>query len=213
MGSSRSGSETGWWRRRVGSDSRRIRKCFQRCSRPSRDSERGEGYVCVCRSGALPLGARAPFHHALQPTRYRIYHPLQWGVPSFCRSYRDRDHESPAGPEGLEGPTESGHPQGQDVEKTRRLPAHARAFESTLNDMLARALHRSGPHGQPTLPGLLVLDPGPVPRDIADQLGQRLADGLFPRPHALQRTQHIAAAVREQRSGFFVHPGLGVAPH
>jgi len=32
----------------------------------------------VCRSGALPLGTRAPFRHALQPTRYRIYHPLQW---------------------------------------------------------------------------------------------------------------------------------------
>ena len=35
----------------------------------------------MCRSGALPLGARAPLHYALQLIRYRTYHPLHqtWG--------------------------------------------------------------------------------------------------------------------------------------
>ena len=80
---------------------------------------------------------------------------------------------------------ESCEPQGQDVEKTWRLPAHARPLETTLNDMLAGPLHGTGPHGESTLPGLLVSDPSPVPLHGADQLGQGVADGLFPGPHIL----------------------------
>ncbi len=60
------------------------------------------------------------------------------GVPSFCRLSRDLDRESTAGPEGLERPVELSDPQRQDVEKAWLFPAHARAFEPTLNDMLAR---------------------------------------------------------------------------
>src|SRR5215831_13518694 len=140
----------------------------------------------------------------------RIWHE-GWatGVPSFCRSYRGLDYESPARPECLEGPIESGDPQRQDVEKAWQLPAHPRTLEATLNDMLARALHRPGPHSQPTLPGLLVPEAGPVALDVADQLGERVADGLFPGPHALERTQDLPDAVREQRPDFLVHPCLG----
>src|SRR5262249_53960796 len=110
------------------------------------------------------------------------------GVPSFCRSYRGLEHKSAAGPECLEVPIESDDPQRQDVEKASLLPAHARPLETTMNDRLARPLHRAGTDSEPTVPWLLVSDTSPVPLHIADQLGQRVADGLLPRPHPLERT-------------------------
>src|SRR5918996_320789 len=119
-------------------------------------------------------------------------------MPSFCRSYWCLNHKSPAGPEGLEGPVESGETQRQDVEKAWPLPTHPCALETTLDNMLTRPFHRPGPHGQPTLPGLLVLDAGAVALEIADQLGQGVAEGFFPRPHAFERTQDLPDTVCEQ---------------
>jgi hypothetical protein len=130
-------------------------------------------------------------------------------VPSFCRSYHGLDRESSAGPEGLEVAVEPGDPQRQDVKKAWLLPAHAGSLEATLNDMLARPLYRTGSHGEPTVPGFLVPDPGPVVLYIADQLGQRVADGLFPGPHPLEGTQDLPDAVRQQRADFRLHPSLG----
>ena len=131
------------------------------------------------------------------------------GVPSFCRSYHGLDRESSAGPEGLEVAVEPGDPQRQDMKKAWRLPAHAGALEATLNDMLARPLHRTGSHRKPTVPGFLVADPGPVVLHIADQLGQRGADSFFPGPQPLERTQDLPNAVRQQRADFLLHPRFG----
>jgi hypothetical protein len=130
-------------------------------------------------------------------------------VPPFCRSYQVLDHESAAGPECLEGRVESGDPQGQDIEKTRLLPAHARPLETTVNDMLARPFNRTGTHGQPTVPRLLVPDASPVALDVADQPGQGIAEDLVPHPHALEGSHDLADAVGEERPEFLVHPGLG----
>jgi hypothetical protein len=46
--------------------------------------------------------------------------------------------------------------------------------------MLARALHRVSSYGEPTVPRLLASDPGAVPFDVTNQLGQGMADGCFP---------------------------------
>jgi hypothetical protein len=75
--------------------------------------------------------------------------------------------------------------------------------------MLARPCHRAGPHGQPALPGCLVPDKGPVALDGADQLGQCIAEALLPRPHALERTEGLPDAVREQRPHVLLHPRHG----
>ena len=135
-----------------------------------------------------------------------LKHYQIWGVPSFCRSSHDLDSESTAGPEGLESLVELGHPQGQDVEKAGLFPTHARAFEPTLNDMFVRALHSTRTYGEPTMPGFLVSDPGPVPLHVAEQLGQRGADGLFPRSYPLERTQDRPDTVREECPHFLLHP-------
>src|SRR2546427_1797775 len=132
-----------------------------------------------------------------------------WGVPSFCRSSRSLACESTAGPEGLEIPIESGKPQCQDVEKAWWLPAHACSLEPTLDDMLARPLHRAGADGEPGIPGLLVPDPGSVPLHIANQLDQRVADGLLPWPQALERPEDLPHTVHEERPHFLLHPGFG----
>jgi hypothetical protein len=103
---------------------------------------------------------------------------------------------------------ESCKPQRQDVENARRLPAHARPLETTVNDRLARPLHGTGSYGKPTVPGLLIPDTGPVPLHIADQLGQGGADGLFPGPHPLECTHDGPDAVRQERPHVLVNPGL-----
>ena len=89
------------------------------------------------------------------------------------------------------------------------LPAHACSLEPTLDDMLACPLHRAGADGEPDIPGLLVSDSGSVPLHIANQLDQRVADGLLPWPQALERTDDLSHAVHEERSHFLLHPGLG----
>jgi hypothetical protein len=105
---------------------------------------------------------------------------------------------------------ESGDPQGQDVEKTRRLSAHARARETTVHHRLARPFNRTGPHGQPTVPRLLVPEASPVPLDVAAQPSQGVAENLFPPPHPLEGPQDLADAGHEERPECLVHPGLGL---
>jgi hypothetical protein len=100
-------------------------------------------------------------------------------------------------------------PQHQDIEKAWQLPAHVRQLETMLKDLLARPFHGTGPDGETAVPGLLVPDTSPVALHIADQLGQRLADGLFPGPHPLEGTQDGPDAVREERPEYLLHPGLG----
>src|SRR5215211_5539087 len=119
------------------------------------------------------------------------------------------DHESAAGPECPEIAIESGDPQRQDVEKSRRLPAHAGPFETTLDDMLARPLYRARAHGESSVPWFLVADPGPVPFHVADQLGECIMDSLLPWTHPFQRTEDLADAVHQQCSHVLLHPGLG----
>jgi hypothetical protein len=100
-------------------------------------------------------------------------------------------------------------PQRQDIEKAWQLPAHVRQLETLLRDLLARPFHGTGPDGETAVPGLLVPDTSPVALHIADQLGQRLANGLFPGPHPLEGTQDGPDAVREERPEYLLHPGLG----
>jgi hypothetical protein len=102
------------------------------------------------------------------------------GMPSFCRSYWCLHHQSPAGPEGLEGPMASGEPPRQDVENAWPLPTPPRALDATGEDLRAHPFHRPGPHGHPPLPGLLVLDAAALA--VAEPLGQDVAEGLLPRP-------------------------------
>jgi hypothetical protein len=75
--------------------------------------------------------------------------------------------------------------------------------------MFAGALHRARPDREPHVPGLSVFYPGPIVLHIPNQLGQRLADGLFPRSPSLDRIQDRSDAIREERLYLLVHPGLG----
>jgi hypothetical protein len=94
-------------------------------------------------------------------------------MPSFCRSYWCLHHQSPAGPEGLEGPMTSGEPPRQDVENTWPLPTPPRALDATGADLRAHPFHRPGSHGHPPLPGFLVLDAATLA--IAEPLCQDVA--------------------------------------
>jgi hypothetical protein len=134
---------------------------------------------------------------------------LRVGVPSFCRCYRGLNCESTASPKRLKRSVETGDAQRQDVEKAGLLPTHARSLEVTVNDVRARPFDRTGPHGQPTVPRGLIPDPGPTVLHVADQLGERVADGRVPGPHALERIQHRADVVRQECPLVVVHPGLG----
>jgi hypothetical protein len=69
--------------------------------------------------------------------------------------------------------------------------------------MVAHALHRATTYGEPTVPRLLASDPGAVPFDETNQLGQGMADGCFPGLPPLEvigGAADVALAPRELRA-------------
>jgi hypothetical protein len=84
-------------------------------------------------------------------------------------------------------------------------------FQRMPDDLLARPLHRAGSHRQPSAPGLLVLDPGPVVLHISDQLGQGMVESRFPGPYLLERPQDLPDAIREEPPEFLLPQALAPA--
>jgi hypothetical protein len=77
--------------------------------------------------------------------------------------------------------------------------------------MLAGSFDRARAHSQPAIPWLLVPDTRPVPVDIADQLGQHLADRRSPQLRALEHTEYLPDAVHEGRPHVLLYQALSLA--
>jgi hypothetical protein len=61
--------------------------------------------------------------------------------------------------------------------------------------VLARHLDGAGPHGQATVPRLLIPEAGPVALHVVDELVQCLTDSALPRLHPLEGAEDITDAV------------------